>query len=250
MKAQGIQIKLPQNNRLIDKWNVFFSVLLPLSLMNLVVSIFLIDDHIAIHSITFCIVLGLLVLQSIISKTIPKGIPTWLLVYISLGYLFFVIGSANSTGISSDSVFLIRRWKIFVVYALVFYFLPTQKKEIYFTLMLLFCIMVLLFNTYTLYKYYDLIIVNNGKSLPDASWINFMDLMKPYILPLDFYHHTLSLFNTLSLLFVYFMWNKTPKLKYFFHFFDSFFCIYDTLLWFSNGNYRILFFVFNLFIHL
>lgn len=218
-----ILAQLPDYKTLRGKWDLLYFFLLPIGLMNLVVAIFLIDDHIAIHSITFSIVLALLVIHAIITKKLPNGIPDALLVIIIIGYVVFSIGAANSTGVTSDSIYLIRRWKIFVIYGLIFYFLPIQKKELYYTLFIVFMLMVCIFNFYTLYKYYDLIIVNQGKALPDASWINFMDLMKPYILPLDFYHHTLSLFNTLSLAFIYFLWKKMPQMKWIFVFSASFF---------------------------
>lgn len=251
--------QLPDYKTFRGKWDFLYALLLPLGLMNLVVAIFLIDDHIAIHSITFSIILALLVIQAIVTKQIPSGIPLALLIVIILGYVFFAIGASNSTGLTPDSIYLIRRWKIFAIYALIFYLLPVQKNELYFILLIVFLLTVAFLNTYVLVKYYDLIIINKGKTLPDASWINFMDLMKPYILPLDFYHHTLSLFNTLCLAFVFFLWNKIPKLKLFFsvlvpffifmiHFYGSrtgiavfyiLFFIY-TLLYFKNQKNAII----------
>lgn len=213
---KNLVVQLPNYSTWKGKWEFLYALLLPLGLFNLVVSIFLIDNHIAIHSITFSIVLALLVFRAIIKKEIPNGIPFPLLLVIFFGYVFFAIGTANSTGVNSDSVYLIRRWKIFPVYALIFFLLPTQKKELYYILLLIFISAVFLLNGYALYKYYDLIIVNQGQTLPDASWINFMDLMKPYILPFDFYHHTLSLFCALSLAFVWYLWCKLPTLKIFF----------------------------------
>lgn len=187
---------------------------MPLSLITFGISLLFVEGYVAISSIAMGSLATILVIFSILEKKIEKSIPNSILISVVLGFLFLCIGLLASKSGYNGSITWIKRWAIFVYCACIFYMLPKQSKKTYLLLILSYIAAIFLIDVYVYFMYFKIIIIDKGVSMPENTWINFIDLMGVYILPFRYTHHTLAFFNVFAIALGIFLLKKLVSIKY------------------------------------
>lgn len=183
--------------------------LLPIALLVSTVAVHLAGKHIAFTNISLGVLTGLVVLKYVFKKAYQQNVPIDISVSILLSYVVFSLGVFISNSNYEETYFSVKRWLVWPQILLIFYLLPIQKRHTYLGMLGVFVAFLFFVDLYVFYKYIHLIVINKGSDLPSESWVNFIDLMRSYIIPFRYYHHFLAFMNIFGLGVVWFLSKKS-----------------------------------------
>lgn len=163
-------------------------------------SVLWVNDHIALVNITLIIGIALSIIQKILdNKNQYNNYDSKTFFYAILGYIVFLI-FVYINGYDERTKFIFGKWIIMPLFCLLFFILPRYSKSKIHFLLLTFFINLSCIDLYIFFKYYILIVVEEGKSLPSESWNNFIDFLDKFIMPFRFIHLYVSIINLFALI--------------------------------------------------
>lgn len=188
--------------------------LIPLALCVIIGSNFTIIGHMAIPSIAVAVLAVSVLLKHLLTgfKALKTRVFFPFLCWVSI-YIVYGISLAIQQEVYHNIKYAMQFKMMLPVYGIVIMLLPELKQQQFFLFFKAFIAMSIALCCVVLYKYYDLIILNNGAEFIHPTWRNFIDMLYTFIIPFKIIHHTFSFFLLFASFLAYYLFKNENTSK-------------------------------------